>query len=117
MAAWYRERLRDIMEPMIVKWEKLLGVEVSEWRIRSMKTMWGSCNAQALRLWFNTELAKKPLSCIEYVVVHEMTHLLERHHNDRFVALLDRHLPTWRKDRDELNRLPLKEEDWQRNGG
>lgn len=114
MAAWYRERLREIMEPMIVKWQKLLSVHVADWRIRSMKTMWGSCNTKARRLWFNTELAKKPPSCIQYVVVHEMTHLLERHHNDRFVALLDRHLPTWRKDRDELNRLPLKEEDWQR---
>lgn len=111
MSAWYRQRLREVLAPMIEKWEVILDVQVVDWRVRAMKTRWGSCS-KAGRLWFNTELAKKPVVCIEYIVVHEMAHLLERRHNQRFVALLDQHLPTWRQRRDELNQLPLKEEAW-----
>ena len=77
-----------------------------------MKTKWGACNAEAGRLWVNLELVKKPLRCLEYIVVHELVHLLERHHNDRFVALMDRFLPQWRTRRQELNAAPLAHESW-----
>jgi len=77
-----------------------------------MKTRWGSCNEKTKRIWFNLELIKKPESCIEYIVVHELVHLLERTHNDRFVQLMDKHLPKWRSERDELNRLILAYEEW-----
>lgn len=105
---WYRKQLRLLIPPIIEKWQPVLGVEVLDWRIRRMKTRWGSCNIQAQRIWLNLELAKKPVQCLEYVVVHEMMHLLERYHNDRFTALMDRHLPEWRLHRGELNvaRLP-----------
>ena len=77
-----------------------------------MKTKWGSCNAEARRIWFNLELAKKPAPCLDYLIVHELTHLIERRHNDRFLALMDRHLPNWRQHRQELNAAPLAAESW-----
>jgi hypothetical protein len=77
-----------------------------------MKTRWGTCNIAARRIWLNLELAKKPVACLEYIVVHEMVHLLERHHNDRFSAYMDRFLPQWRVARDMLNAAPLAAEDW-----
>jgi predicted metal-dependent hydrolase len=82
------------------------------WGIKRMKTKWGTCNAQARRIWLNLELIKKPLPCLEYITAHELVHLIERHHNDRFVALMDRHMPLWRNNRDELNSLPLANEGW-----
>lgn len=85
---------------------------VAEVRIRKMKTRWGSCNAAARRIWLNLELAKKPAACLEYILVHEMAHLLERHHNDRFREFMDALMPSWRLCRDELNRAPLAHEDW-----
>lgn len=109
---WYRGRLRVLVAPLVRKWEAVLGVEVAAWGIRRMKTRWGSCNPDARRVWVNLELARKPPVCLEYILVHEMTHLLERSHNDRFVALMDRHLPSWRLHRDVLNRAPLAHEDW-----
>jgi predicted metal-dependent hydrolase len=87
-------------------------VQVKEWRIRKMKTRWGTCNREAGRIWINLELAKKPPSCLEFIVVHEMVHLLERHHNDRFRELMDALLPHWRLHREQLNRAPLRHEDW-----
>ncbi|MGN8084876.1 M48 family metallopeptidase [Ralstonia sp. 22086] len=109
---WYREQLRAMVPVLLEKWQPLLGVEVAQWGIKKMKTKWGSCNIDARRIWLNLELAKKPVQCLEYIVVHELTHLTERHHNERFAALMDQHLPHWRMHREELNRAPLAHEDW-----
>ncbi|KKI37488.1 metal-dependent hydrolase [Burkholderia vietnamiensis] len=109
---WYREQLKAMVPALLEKWQSLLGVEVTDWGIKKMKTKWGSCSIDAGRIWLNLELAKKPVQCLEYVFVHEMIHLMERHHNDRFTALMDRHLPHWRTYREELNRAPLAHEDW-----
>ena len=110
---WYRDQLKAMLPPLLEKWEKKLGVRVDAWGIKKMKTRWGSCNPAAHRVWFNLELAKKPDRCLEYLVVHELVHLLERHHNDRFKAILDKHLPHWRSIREELNRAPLGHERWE----
>lgn len=112
MSAWYRAYLRNTLPGLIEKWEKVIGVEVAEWGIKQMKTRWGTCNIEAGRIWVNLELAKKSPACLEYIVVHELVHLLERLHNDRFRALMDRFLPQWQFLRDELNREPLAHEDW-----
>ena len=109
---WYREHLRAQLPPLLEKWEPKVGVSVNEVRIKRMKTLWGSCNIAAKRIWLNLELAKKPSSCLEYILVHEMVHLLERDHNDRFRELMDGFLPQWRSYRDQLNRAPLAHEDW-----
>jgi predicted metal-dependent hydrolase len=109
---WYRQRLREQVGPLLEKWEPRVGVRVTEAGIRRMKTRWGSCNMGARRIWLNLELAKKPVACLEYILVHEMAHLLERHHNERFRELMDRILPTWRLRREELNRAPLAHEEW-----
>jgi hypothetical protein len=109
---WYRQHLRAEVPPLLEKWEPKLGVSVNEVRIKRMKTLWGSCNIGAKRIWLNLELAKKSNSCLVYVLVHEMVHLLERDHNDRFRELMDRFLPQWRTYRDTLNRTPLAHEDW-----
>lgn len=99
---WYREQLNRLIPGMLEKWQSLLGVHVAGWRIKRMKTKWGSCNREAHRVWFNLELAKRPVHCLEYIVVHELVHLLERTHNDRFVHLMDQHLPGWQLIRAEL---------------
>jgi predicted metal-dependent hydrolase len=109
---WYRQRLRERIPPLITKWEPEIGVNVAAWGIKKMKTRWGSCNIEAQRIWLNLELAKKPVACLEYILVHEMVHLLERHHNERFQQFMDRLLPQWRLHREELNRSPLAHEDW-----
>lgn len=109
---WYRARLRAQLPGLIAKWEPIVGVTVAEWRIKRMKTRWGTCNVGAGRVWLNLELAKKPVSCLEYVLVHEMVHLIERRHNERFRACMDRFMPRWRLHRDELNRAPLAREEW-----
>ena len=109
---WYREHLRAQIPPLLSKWEPKMNVSVNEVRIKKMKTLWGSCNIEAKRIWLNLELAKKPQSCLIYVLVHEMTHLLERHHNDRFRELMDTFLPQWRTNQDELNKAPLAHENW-----
>jgi len=100
---WYRQHLRDELPGLVRKWEPLMGVSVAEWRIKRMKTRWGSCNIRDRRIWLNLALARKPAECLEYVLVHEMTHLLERGHNARFYALMDRFLPEWRAHRGRLN--------------
>ena len=97
---------------MIAKWEKKMGLQIAEYGIRRMKTKWGTCNPDAKRIWINLELAKKPLECLEYIVVHEMVHLLERSHNNRFIAYMDHFLPQWRELKEELNRLPVAHVDW-----
>jgi predicted metal-dependent hydrolase len=109
---WYRHQLKELIPPLIEKWQTALGVAVAEWGVKKMKTRWGTCNLEARRVWLNLELAKKPLSCLEYIVAHELVHLIERHHNDRFVSLLERHLPNWRLHRQELNSAPLANETW-----
>ncbi len=100
---WYRNRLKEIVPGYISKWSKNMNVEVAEYGIKKMKRKWGSCNNKARRIWLNLELAKKPLHCIEYIVVHEMIHILERHHNERFYSLMNQYLPQWKQYRRELN--------------
>jgi predicted metal-dependent hydrolase len=112
LLGWHREQLKAMIPPLLEKWQPVIGVQVADWGIKKMKTKWGSCNPSARRIWLNLELAKTPIQCLEYIVVHELTHLLERHHNDRFVALMDVHLPHWRRDRDMLNCLPLGHQQW-----
>jgi predicted metal-dependent hydrolase len=109
---WYRVRLRELIPPLLAKWEPIVGVQTTDWGIKKMKTKWGACSAGSRRIWLNLELAKKPLQCLEYLIVHELVHFIERHHNDRFVSLMDRHLPDWRLRRDELNSAPLAHDDW-----
>lgn len=109
---WYRGRLHERIPDLISHWSAKLGVEVPEWRVKRMKTKWGSCSTSARRIWLNLELAKKSDRCLEYIVVHELVHLLERSHNDRFRDLMKRHLPYWKTRRDELNQSPLGYEDW-----
>ena len=109
---WYRQQLKELVPPLLEKWQKAFGVQLSACRIKRMKTKWGTCTVDARRIWVNLELAKKPVRCLEYIVVHELTHLVERHHNDRFLATMDKHLPQWRLHRDELNSAPLAHETW-----
>ena len=109
---WYRQELKRLLPDLIAKWEPIIGVQVAEWGIKRMKTRWGTCNIAARRIWLNLELVKKPPQCLEYVVVHEMVHLLERYHNDRFQAFMDSFLPQWRLHREDLKRAPLAHEDW-----
>jgi predicted metal-dependent hydrolase len=109
---WYRQRLKDQIPRLIAKWEPILGVSVAEWGVKKMKTHWGTCNIGAGRIWLNLELAKKPASCLEYILVHEMVHLHERLHNEQFQKLMDYHMPQWRYFKDQLNSMPLAHEDW-----
>jgi len=109
---WYREQLKTLIPPLLEKWQTTLGVQAAHWGVKKMKTKWGSCNIGPRRVWFNLELAKKPVQCLEYIVVHELTHLLERHHNERFTRFIEQHLPTWRVWRDMLNHAPLAHENW-----
>lgn len=111
--AWYREKLRELIPIHIKHYEKLMKVQVAEFGIRKMKTKWGTCNTNAGRIWFNLELAKKPARCIEYIVVHEMVHLLERSHNAKFIAYMDKYMPQWKSVKQELNRLPVSHVDWE----
>ena len=111
---FYRAELKRLVPELLEKWQPKLGVEVRVWGIKRMKTKWGTCNIEARRIWLNLELAKKPVQCLEYILVHELAHLHERHHNDRFIALLDQQLPQWRLVRDELNTSLLAEERWDR---
>lgn len=106
LSRWYRRRLESRVPAIIAAWEPVMGVKVAEWRIRKMKTRWGTCNYRASRIWLNLELAKKPVRCLEYVIVHEMAHLIEPSHNRRFWGILDRLMPDWRTYREELNRFP-----------
>ena len=111
-AKWYREQIKAVVPELIAKWEPILGVRVNRFFVQQMKTKWGSCNSRAGTIRLNTELAKKPKACIEYIVVHEMVHLLERRHSDRFRASMDRFIPQWRLHRQELEQAPLAHEDW-----
>jgi predicted metal-dependent hydrolase len=110
---WYRRQLKDSVPSLIAKWEPLMGVSVNRFFVQRMKTKWGSCSPGPRNIRLNTELAKKPRQCLEYIVVHEMVHLLEPTHNARFIALLDRFMPKWQYRRDLLNRLPVRHETWE----
>lgn len=112
MEQWHRDALKQAIPELVTKWELIIGRQVSKWTVRRMKTKWGSCNRESAHVWFNLELAKKNPNCLEYIVVHEMTHLLERNHNERFTKLMDGLLPDWRARRDFLNQSALKEEKW-----
>ncbi|MFC1513018.1 M48 family metallopeptidase [Thermodesulfobacteriota bacterium] len=109
---WYRAQLKARIPELLDHWQTITGAEVTAWGVKKMKTKWGSCNASQGRIWLNLELAKKPPECLEYILVHELAHLLERHHNERFRGLMDRFLPQWRLSRDILKREPLGHEDW-----
>lgn len=112
MDEWYRAQLKELVPPVIAKWEKKMGVSLSEFGVKKMKTKWGTCNREAGRIWLNLELAKKPFSCIEYIIVHELVHLLERNHNERFISYMDRFLPEWKELKRELNKLPVSHREW-----
>ena len=109
---WQREQLKALVPPLLEQWQSAIDVQVADWGIKKMKTKWGSCNPSSWRVWFNLELAKRPVQCLEYILVHELVHLLERHHNERFTALMETHLPQWRQYRQMLNRTPLGHEEW-----
>ncbi len=107
LIAWYRQQLKEAIPALIAKWEVIIGENVAEWGVKRMKTRWGSCNIKARRLWLNLELIKQPVHCLEYIIVHEMVHLRERLHNDRFKAYMDEFMPQWRRCQDELKETPL----------
>lgn len=109
---WHRASLRSVITDLLALWQPKLEVRVAHWGIKKMKTKWGSCNVSARRIWLNLELAKKPVQCLEYIVVHELVHLLERNHTERFTALMDRQLPDWRTRREVLNSSPLGHQAW-----
>ncbi len=109
---WYRQQVKVAVPPLVAKWERLMGVTVNRFFVQRMKTKWGSCNHRVGNIRLNTELAKKPKELLEYVIVHEMAHLLEPTHNERFIAVLDKYFPSWREARAELNDLPLTAEAW-----
>ena len=110
---WYREQLKLKVAELVAHWSPIIKRKPKACGIRKMKTKWGSCNIEAKRIWLNLELVKKPPECLEYILVHELVHLLERHHNDRFRQYMDKFLPKWREHRNLLNKLPLAYEDWQ----
>jgi Predicted metal-dependent hydrolase len=109
---WYRKELKAQIPEIIEKWEKVMGVKAQAWGVKHMRTKWGTCNTSEKRIWINLELAKKPKNCLEYIIVHELVHLLERSHNDRFIALMNKFMPKWRAHREELNKLPVSHTDW-----
>jgi predicted metal-dependent hydrolase len=110
--AWRRNLLKEAAPPLFAKWEPIMGVKVGRLFTQHMKTRWGTCNTRSRSIRLNTELVKKPVECLEYVVVHEMVHLLEASHNARFKALMSRFMPNWAAYRQMLNRLPIRHEDW-----
>ena len=109
---WYRQQLKELAPPIVEKWEKIMGVSINELAVKKMKTKWGTCNREAKRIWLNLELAKKPIHCIEYIIVHELAHLLERTHNAHFIAYMDNYLPEWKHLKNELNQLPVSHVEW-----
>lgn len=107
MQDWYRRALREQAEPRVLKWANKLDVSRPKFGIKTMRTKWGSCNPDKGLIWLNIDLAKKPLPCLDYVILHEMAHFISSRHDDVFVALLDRFMPKWRQVRADLNSLPL----------
>jgi predicted metal-dependent hydrolase len=113
MEEWYRQELKDSAPVLIEKWEKKLGVKSNDLGIKKMRTKWGTCNIEAKRIWLNLELAKKPPECLEYIVLHELVHLIERTHNDNFQKIMSKHMPKWKSYKEELNRLPVGHVEWE----
>lgn len=109
---WYRNELKKVLLKMLPKWESKIGVKTNATNIKRMRTKWGSCNTQTKSILLNLELAKKPIKCFEYILVHELIHLLERNHNNQFIAYMHEFMPTWQSHRDELNNLPVPHYDW-----
>ena len=112
LEAWYREQLKAALPPLISKWESLMGIMVGRCFVQKMKTKWGSCNHVSRNIRLNTDLAKKPPECLEYIVVHELAHLIEPTHNQHFISLMDQFMPKWKFYKEQLNRLPVRHEDW-----
>jgi predicted metal-dependent hydrolase len=112
MDAWYRAQLKLAVGPLLAKWESLIGVGVDRVFVQKMKTKWGSCNPPSRNIRLNAELGKKSPECLEYILVHELVHLLVRHHDDAFISLMDRYLPNWRITRQKLNEAPLAHTTW-----
>ena len=113
MNEWYRAELKKLIPEIIAKWEKKIGVQAEDWGVKQMKTKWGTCNIQKKKILVNLELAKKPVHCLEYIIVHELVHLLERLHNERFLEYMEKFMPRWKYHRDELNKLPVSHIDWE----
>lgn len=109
---WYREQVHDAVKPLLAKWQKTLGVTAKKVVVRRMRTRWGSCQNRTRNILLNTDLAKKPRECLEYIVLHELVHIIEPTHNQRFLELMHRHMPKWPRYRSILNRLPVRHEDW-----
>jgi predicted metal-dependent hydrolase len=112
MLRWYRGQLRTMLNELLPKWQKKIGVQASSWGIKRMKTRWGTCNHKTRRILVNLELAKKPIAFTEYVIIHELLHLLEKNHSERFVDLMTKYLPKWRSLKEDLNRFILSHEEW-----
>lgn len=104
---WYRKNIKEEIPQLLEKWQKIIGVTANDWGVKNMKTRWGTCNIKDKRIWLNLQLAKKPFNCLEYVIVHELVHLLEKNHNKIFISYMDEFLPNWRKIKEELNSLIL----------
>jgi hypothetical protein len=110
---WYRDLLRAAVPPLCAKWEPILGVQAERFYVQRMKTQWGSCNTQSRTIRLNTDLAKKPRECLEYILVHELLHIIEPTHNARFQSLLQTYMPKWQSYRQTLNQLPVRHESWE----
>ena len=109
---WYRDQIKATLPTLLAKWEPLMGLKVERFFVQRMKTRWGSCTPNTGSIRLNTDLAKKPRECLEYILVHEMVHVVQPSHNARFLALMQQYMPTWRFYRDQLNQLPVRHEDW-----
>ena len=112
LSEWYRTQLKTLIPKLLDVWQPVVGKQASAWGVKQMKTKWGSCNTDKARIWLNLELAKKPPQCLEYILLHELIHLHERHHNERFKTLMDEFMPNWRQRKKLLNNSPLAHEDW-----
>lgn len=112
LTEFYRAQLKDQIVKLINHWQSHMGIEIVDWSVKKMKTKWGSCNTLVKRIWLNLELARKPPECLEYILVHELVHLLERTHNERFLFHMDKFMPNWRERRDLLNKMPLAFGTW-----
>lgn len=108
LTEWYRERLKEMIPHLIEKWEKKIGVRINDWGVKRMKSKWGSCNITDKRVWVNLELARRSPLCLEYILVHELVHLLESHHNQKFNSYMDQLLPDWKSLNEELKKYPIK---------
>ncbi|AKH63410.1 MULTISPECIES: M48 family metallopeptidase [Photorhabdus] len=113
LSEFYRQEIKIRIEKLLTQWVSRVGVPLPNWGVKKMKTKWGTCNTETKRIWLNLELAKKPPECLEYILVHELVHLLERHHNDHFRAHMNRLIPNWREHRDLLNNMPLAFDSWE----